>query len=49
VTKSHDEAIDEPTAQEKREQAVDEVVGAWPPSSGEQVATIIGLLRSANR
>jgi hypothetical protein len=48
VTKSHDEAIEESTAQEKRDRAVEEVVSTWPPSSGEQVATVIGLLRGVN-
>jgi hypothetical protein len=45
VTESYDEAIEELTAQEKRDRAVAEVVSTWPPSSGEQVAAIIGLLR----
>jgi hypothetical protein len=49
VTESYDEAIEEPTPQEKRDRAVEEAVAAWPPSGGEQVATIIGLLRSVNR
>jgi hypothetical protein len=46
---SHDDDAEESTAREKRDRAVEEVVSAWPPSSGDQVAKVIGLLRSGNR
>ena len=49
MTKNHHENAEEQTAQDRRSRAVDEVISAWPPRGGEQVARVIGLLRRANR